>query len=157
MLLLPVSLNTLNYKPRVTPSANEKEELEDLKCNFASYYKDDFVIETLWTSQEDYTQLSFVNNVMAVQRVIKALRVHFPSIRYQFITSSEDLQAYTTNINEFLSSYTNMFAELRFEYIQDSVAAANKIYRAALYFRFNDFAQGEQIDAYMLPTEIITG
>ena len=94
---------------------------------------------------------------MAVQRVIKALRVHFPSIRYQFITSSEDLQAYTTNINEFLSSYTNMFAELRFEYIQDSVAAANKIYRAALYFRFNDFAQGEQIDAYMLPTEVITG
>lgn len=149
--------DSINYKPRVTPSANEKEELEDIKCNFGSYYKDSFVIETLWTSQEDYTQLSFINNVMAVQKVIKALRVHFPSIRYQFITSSEDLQAYTTNINEFLSSYTNMFAELRFEYIQDSVAAANKIYRAALYFRFNDFAQGEQIDAYMLPTEIITG
>ena len=156
-IITSIIKDTLNYKPRVTPSANEKEELEDLKCNFASYYKDDFVIETLWTSQEDYTQLSFVNNVMAVQRVIKALRVHFPSIRYQFITSSEDLQAYTTNINEFLSSYTNMFAELRFEYIQDSVAAANKIYRAALYFRFNDFAQGEQIDAYMLPTEVITG
>jgi hypothetical protein len=149
--------NTLNYKPRVTPNVNEKEELEDIKCNFGTYFKDDFIIETLWTSQEDYTQLSFINNVMAVQKVIKALRVFFPSIRYQFITSTEDLQSYTTSINEFLSSYSSMFAELRFEYIQDSVAAANKIYRAALYFRFNDFAQGEQIDAYMLPTEVITG
>lgn len=156
-IITSIIKDTINYKPRVTPNVNEKEELEDIKCNFASYYKNDFTIETLWTSQEDYTQLSFINNVMAVQRVIKALRVHFPSIRYQFITSTDDLTAYTTNINEFLSSYTNMFAELRFEYIQDSVAAANKIYRAALYFRFNDFAQGEQIDAYMLPTEVITG
>lgn len=147
--------NTLNYKARVMPDVNEKNELEDIRCNFASYFKDKFIVESLYTSQTKMTQLSFINNVMAVQKVIKALRVKFPSIRYQFITKTEDLETYTTEINEFLSLYSGMFAELRFEYIQDKVAAANKMYRGALYFRFNDFAQGEQIDAYMLPTEII--
>ena len=137
------------------PDVNEKNELEDIRCNFASYFKDKFIVESLYTSQTKMTQLSFINNVMAVQKVIKALRVKFPSIRYQFITKTEDLETYTTEINEFLSLYSGMFAELRFEYIQDKVAAANKMYRGALYFRFNDFAQGEQIDAYMLPTEII--
>lgn len=154
-VLTSILKDTLNYKPRVLPDKNEKDDLEDARCNFASYYKDRFIVETLYTSQTKNSQLSYINNIMAVQKVIKALRVKFPSIRYQFITSTDDLVAYTTEINEFLSLYSGMFAELRFEYIQDKVAIANKIYRAALYFRFNEFTQGEKIDAYMLPTEII--
>jgi hypothetical protein len=145
--------DTLNYKPRITPSINEKDELEEIKCNYASYYKEKFIIESLWTSQEDYTQLSFINNVMAVQKVIKAIRVKFPSVRYAFITSAEDLNAYTAEINEFLSIYANMFNELRFEYVSDPVLMVQKIYRANLYFKFNDFIQGEYIDAYMLPSD----
>lgn len=146
--------NTVRFAPKVIPGLDEKAEMEDLRVNFASYFKDDFVIESLYTSQEDYTQLSFSNNVMAVQQVVKALRVKFPAIRYQFITSPEDLEVYEASVNEELSKYRANFAELRYEYIEDKTYVANKIYRAALYFRFNDFVQAELIDAYMLPTEI---
>lgn len=152
-IITSIIKDTLNYKPRITPFVNEKDELEDLKVNFASYYKDKFIIETLFTSQEKNSQLSYINNIMAVQRVIKALRVKFPSIRYQYITSSEDLDAYTSEINEFLSIYSGMFNELRFEYVPDKTMQIQKVYRAALYFRFNEFTMGEYIDAYMLPTE----
>lgn len=152
-IITSIVKDTLNYKPRITPNINEKDELEDLKVNFASYYKDKFIIESLFTSYERDTQLSYINNIMAVQRVIKALRVKFPSIRYQYITSSEDLDAYTSEINEFLSIYSAMFNELRFEYVPDRAMQIQKIYRAALYFRFNEFTMGEYIDAYMLPTE----
>lgn len=152
-ILTSIIKDTLNYSPRITPNVNEKDELEDIKINFASYFKDKFTIETLFTSQEKNSQLSFINNIMAVQRVIKALRVKFPSIRYSYITSAEDLDAYTTEINEFLSLYAGMFNELRFEYVPDKAMQIQKIYRAALYFRFNEFTMGEYIDAYMLPSE----
>lgn len=143
---------TLNYKPRITPSVNEKDELEDIRVNFGTYYRNTFVLETLYTSQEAYSQLSFSNNVMALQQVIKAMRTTFPAIRYAYITSSDDLNAYTSQINNMLSSYSSNFAELSFQYVGDSIYIANKIYKGAISFRFNDFVQAEIIDAYALPT-----
>lgn len=143
---------TLRYSPKVTPLINEKTELEELRVNFASYYVDELTVESLYTSQEDYSQLSFSNNVMALQQVIKTLRIKFPAIRYQFITTAEDMKAYEAEINSVISQYSGNFASLEFAYTGDSTYIANKIYKAALYFRFNDFVQAEMIDAYCLPT-----
>ncbi len=146
--------NSLNFAPKVLPTKNEKDEMEDIRVNFASYYQDNFVLETLYTSQDAYTQMSFINNVLAVQQVIKALRVHFPAERYQVITSSEDLKTIQASVNEFLDPYKSNFAELEYTYIEDKKYLQNKIYRAALNFRFNEFNQAELIDAYMLPSNI---
>ena len=143
---------TLRYAPKVTPVINEKTELEELRVNFASYYVDELTVESLYTSQEDYTQLSFSNNVMALQQVIKTLRVRFPAIRYQFITTAEDMKAYESEINSVISQYSGNFASLQFAYTGDNTYISNKIYKAALYFQFNDFVQAEIIDAYCLPT-----
>ena len=145
---------TLNFKPRVTPLVNDKDELEDLRVNFGSYYKDDFTLETVYTSQEDYTQLSFANNVLAMQEVIKALRVYFPIKRYAYITSSQDLDAYTADINTMLDQFRSNFSELEFVYTGDQVHLDNKIYKAMLSYRFNNFIQAELVDAYALPTQM---
>ena len=145
---------TLNYKPRTTPEVNEKDELEDLRVNFGSYYKDDFTLETVYTSQEDYTQLSFANNVLAMQEVIKALRVYFPIKRYAYITSSQDLDSYTADINTMLDQFRSNFSELEFVYTGDQVHLDNKIYKAMLSYRFNNFIQAELVDAYALPTQM---
>ena len=145
--------DTLRYTPRVIPGLNEKDELEEIKVNFASYFGEQFVIESVWTSQTRYTQLSFSNNVIALQQVLKALRVKFPAIRYAFITKKEDLAIYEKEVNDVLSLYAANFAELSYEYIDDAVYRANKIFRAKLKFRFNDFVQAELIDVYALPTE----
>ena len=145
---------TLNFKPRVTPLVNDKDELEDLRVNFGSYYKDDFTLETVYTSQEDYTQLSFANNVLAMQEVIKALRVYFPIKRYAYITSMQDLDAYTADINAMLDQFRSNFSELEFVYTGDQVHLDNKIYKAMLSYRFNNFIQAELVDAYALPTQM---
>lgn len=146
---------TLNFAPKKLPDINEKDEMEDINVNFASYYGSDLVLETLFTSQEDYTQLSFSNNVMAVQDVIKHLRAYFPAARYQYITSIDDIAAIQTQINDYLSVFAGNFSELRCEYVEDRKYLQNKIFRCALYFRFNEFTQGELVDAYMLPSNII--
>lgn len=146
---------SLNYAPKVLPNVNEKDDMEDIRVNFASYYKEDLILESVYTCQETYTQLSFSNNVMAFQMVIKALRAHFPAIRYQYVTSLDDVKAYQSQVNDFLSAYEGYFSELRCEYVEDKKYLQNKIYRCALYFRFNEFTQGELVDAYLLPSNII--
>lgn len=143
---------TVTFLPKVTPSIDEKTELEDLRVNFASYFTDRLIVETLYTSQAAYTNLSFSNNCMALQRVFKVLRVAFPAIRYQFISNEDDLKKYTSRVNEVLSAYKSDFEELEFTYVQDKVMLANKIFRAAISFRFKEFTQAELIDAYILPT-----
>ena len=145
---------TLNLKPRVTPEVNDKDELEDMRVNFGSYYKNDFTLETVYTSQEDYTQLSFYNNVLAMQQVVKALRVYFPVVRYAFITSMADIDAYTSDINNMLDTYRGNFSELVFAYDGNQTYLDNKIYKAMLSYRFNNFIQAELIDAYALPTQM---
>jgi hypothetical protein len=145
---------TITYLPTVTPSIDEKTELEDLRVNFASYFKDKLIIETLYTSQREYTQLSFSNNCLALQRIFKVLRTAFPATRYQSISNEDDLKTYESRINEVISQYASDFAYLEFKYVQDPVMLSNKIFRAALYFRFKEFTQAESIDAYVLPTNI---
>lgn len=149
------SKKSLNFMPKVLPAKNEKDDMESLRVNFASYFNDSFVLESLYTSQEAFTQMSYLNNVLALQQVIKALRVRFPAERYAYITSEDDMVVIQGNINDFLSTYADMFAELEYTYIQDSKYLQNKIYRAAIRFRFNEFYQAELIDAYMLPSNIV--
>ena len=151
-ILTDAKKGTITFLPTVNPTIDEKTELEDLRVNFASYFTDRLIIETLYTAQAEYTQLSFSNNVLALQRVLKVMRKTFPSIRYQFISNEDDLRKYTARINEVISAYVSDFEELTFTYIQDTAMLANKIFRAAISFRFKDFAQAEIIDAYILPT-----
>jgi hypothetical protein len=143
---------SLSFAPVVTPSVDEKTNMEDLRVNFASYFGTKLIVESLYTAQEKLTQLSFSNNVMALQRVLKVIRKTFPAIRYQFISNEDDLKKYTARINEVISTYASDFEELTFTYVQDSTMLANKIFRAALKFRFKDFAQAEIVDAYILPS-----
>lgn len=134
--------DTISFTPTICPGLNEKEDLYDMRINYATYIDNQFVIESLYTSQDAYTQLSFSNNVLAVQRMIKAIRSNCPSSRYSFI-DGDDLIAYQRDIERYIEPYRNDFAELRVEYLQDPMYSANKIFYAALGVRFRDFVQTE--------------
>jgi hypothetical protein len=140
---------TLNFKPVRTPEIDQFLILEEERVNYAIYREGVLTVETLWTSQEKYTQLSFMNNVVAVQRVIKALRTKFPKIRYAFITG-DDLDSYSSDVNAELRKYSSDFAYLRMTYVQDPVAIANKIYYAVVEFQMRDFVQRERMEFYVL-------
>lgn len=143
---------TVNFIPKVTPRYNQKEVLSDNKINFASYYGDELVYETFWTSQDKLTQLSFANNVLAIQEVIKAVRTKCPSIRYSF-NDGEDLEKYKEDVNEVLDKYSGNFYKLKMVYLQDDTMIANKVFYAAIEVTCRDFNMAEKFKVYVLRKE----
>lgn len=140
---------TINFYPKTTPLLKQRQELEDLKLNYASYLDGALTVESLYTSQEDYTQLSFANNVLGIQNVAKAVRKQCPALRFSFM-DQEGLDEYQRAVENVLEEFKDDFEELNFIYVQDAVMKANKTFKAALEFRFKDFVQTETFDLYAL-------
>lgn len=135
---------TLNFSPTVCPEplGNQKEAMEEIRVNYATVIGNDIVLETEYTSQEALTQFSFINNIIAVQEVVRAIRRRCPVIRYSFI-DGEDLDRYKADIIDVLSHYTKLFKLLEFNYINDPAYINNKIFYAAINVCCRDFVQTE--------------
>ena len=135
---------TLNFAPVVCPEplGNQKEVMEDIRVNYATYIGEDLVIETEYTSQELYTQYSFLNNILGVQEVARAIRNRCPVIRYSFI-DGEDLERYKADIEDVIAQYSSNFKSITFDYVADPVYTNNKIFYAAINVGFRDFIQTE--------------
>ena len=133
---------TVNFIPKITPAGNQKTTLEDLRINYACYLDGTFTIETCYTSQEKFTQLSYSNNVFNIQQIIHEIRKKCPKIRYTFM-DGDDFDAYQQEINSLLAQYSTNFMSLTMEYVEDSVYASNKIYYAVIYVQFRNFVQTE--------------
>lgn len=144
---------TVNFIPKIVPSVNQKELMDDTRINYASYYNGVLTMDTEYTTQEEYTQLSFVNNVFAIQEVIKAIRVRCPHIRYSFL-DAEGLKEYQTDVTGIIDRYVNNFMSLSFKYIEDKIMAQNKIYYAAIEVRFKNFVQTEWFKITALPSDL---
>lgn len=135
---------TINFAPKIIPAVNQKQEMDELRINYASYLQNRLVIESEYTSQEKYTQLSYINNVFAIQEIIKAVRKQCPINRYSFITgNNNELQQYQDDINNVLKKYSGNFLTLEMEYVGNEIYVANKIYYARIKVSFKDFAQTE--------------
>ena len=146
---------TINFCPKITPAENQKTECDDLRINYASILNDTLTLETTYTSQENLTQLSFINNVIAIQKIVKDVRDNCPAFRYSFI-STDDLSTYKSAVNNIISKYTKWFESLEFVYVQDDVMRANKIFEASLRVKHKDFVQAEILNIYTLGTDTAT-
>ena len=148
---------TINYVPRITPSVDQKDLLDDARINYATYYEyeGDLVVDSLYTSQKEYSQLSYINNVLAIQEVMREVRSACPKNRFKF-TSGNDFTEYATEVSKVLDAFKNNFDSLKFVYLEDTAKEAQKIYYAAIEFTFNNWAQSEIFDLYALnATEIV--
>ena len=149
MILTSAIEGTINFTPRKTPTVNQKALLDDMRVNYAIFENGRCVVQSLYTSQEAYTQLSYGNNVLAIQEVIRSVRTACPKQRFTF-TSGSDFTSYADAVNAVLKGFRGNFAELRFEYLQDTLKAAQKIFYASIFFKFNNWAQTEVFDIYAL-------
>lgn len=140
---------TVNYTPKVTPKVNQKQELDDIRANYASWINTQLVLETQYTSQPEHTQLSYINNMLAMQEVIRAVRNRCPATRYSFI-DGEDLETYQKDVQGVLNRYSDNFRELTFEYIQDDIMVQNKIFHAAIRVTFRNYVQAEYFKIYAI-------
>ena len=143
---------TVNFCPKFTPKVDQKTELMDLGLNYCGYINNQLVLETTNTSQDPYSQFSYINNILAVQQIIHKVREVCPANRYTFITS-DDLETYKKAVNDAIMQYRENFDTLEFVYVADPVMKANKIFNASIKVSFKDFVQTEYFKIYALPTQ----
>ena len=123
--------------------------MDEIRVNYALFEDNNCVVQSCYTSQEKYTQLSHGCNVLSIQRVLRAVRTACPSQRYSLSTNT-DLQNYALAVNIVLSNYTTNFATLNFVYTQDEMKANQKIFYASIEFAFLGWAQTEIFDIYAI-------
>ena len=166
MILTNAIEGTLNFVPKVVGAkynydtgmaegseVNQKQLLDDARVNYAIFMDGQCVVQTLYTAKSGMmSQLSFVNNVLAIQEVARAVRSSCPKWRYTFVTGS-DFQVYAKDVQNILQQYNTNFEELNFEYTQDTLESMHKIFHASISFRFNNWAQTEIFDLYALPNQ----
>lgn len=140
---------TLNYTPVHTPRVNQKEAMENLRVNYAVFEDNNLVMQSSYSSQLPYTQLSYLNNVIAIQKVMRAVRTECPKQRFT-LTTGGDLSEYAVAVNKVLANFTNNFAILRFAYTEDKLKTQQKIFYASIEFAFLNWAQTEIFDIYAI-------
>ncbi len=148
--ILPNAIKgSINFTPVNTPSVNQKEAIDELRINYAIFEDDNCVVQNCYSSQEEYTQLSYINNTLAIQRVLRAVRTACPKQRYTLSTGS-DLTSYATAVNNVLANYTSNFDVLNFIYAEDPLKTEQKIFYASIEFAFLNWAQTEIFDVYAI-------
>ena len=131
---------------------DEREYMQDNRINYAAYYDGKLTLDCQYTRNNIYSQLSYINNILIVQQVIKAIRKECPKSRFSFLTG-QDLEKYSEAVNTVIAKYKDNFAEISFDYVADSTMIANKIYNASIIVKFKDFVQSEIFTIFALGNE----
>lgn len=135
---------TINFLPYITPAGDQKQVLADNAINYISYYDGLPVLETTYVNYEEYTQMSFLQNILAIQEVIKAIRSRCPKTRYTFLDNDgEDLENYIEDARAVINQYRSNFKEIDIKYMNDEVYELNNIFYATITVRFHNFIQEE--------------
>lgn len=155
---------TLSYTPRITPTMNQKEILDDLKVNFVNYSSDNLLtVQSTYTSQDHWGPLSYASNVIVTQMLIKDIRRYTPKIRFMLVDDSDFSKYKVLVTDNVIDRYKSFFKSVDLRYTRDDEMIANKIFNASLYCYYKDFAQGEIFDVFAMegspdnnPVESIT-
>ena len=139
-----VDVKTINFIPIEAPGIDQKQQLVDANINYLGIYDNVAVLETLYVNWTDYTQLSFLHNILAVQEVIKLIRSRCPRTRYIFLNGSNDLEDYIEDVNAVINQYATNFKSITVEYANDEVAESNNIFYAVITVQFYNFVQEEK-------------
>ena len=133
---------TVNFVPKNTPSEDQKQTIDDMRINYASYYSGVLVMETEYTSQARYTELSWINNVIALQELIRKIRIKCPKIRYNYM-DSDSLEKYMKDVQQVIDNESNNFDSITMRYVADNVYEQNKIFYAEIEVKTKQFNQSE--------------
>lgn len=133
---------TINFTPKNTPSENQKQFFDDNRLNYCTYYNGTLTMDTEYTSQKAYTQLSWINNILMIQQLIREIRTLCPKTRYTFMTG-DGFKTYKEDVNSLLSNHSTEYKNIYMDYVEDSTYVSNKIFYAVIYVQFKNFVQSE--------------
>lgn len=136
---------TESFIPVKHKYSDQRQTLDTAHVNYCIYHDNQLVVETNWTSQEEYSQMSFINNVMNIQRLIKKIRIKCPKIRYAFM-HGKDLDNYKSDIDRELESEQGNFALLRTIYIVNNRSHVDKQIHMVIEVACKDWIRSERFD-----------
>lgn len=134
--------NSVNYIPRTTPDEDQKQKLIDANVNYLAIYNNLYVMDTMYVNQSNYTQLSYLSNIMGVQQIIKKIRDKCPATRYTFLDGN-DLEKYIDDAMSVVNNYNSFFKSISINYMADESYESNNIFYAVLKVQFRNFVQEE--------------
>lgn len=154
-ILMPDVIDgTVNFVPKKTPSRDQKQEIDDKRINYASYYQGNLTMNTEYTSQKRYTQLSWINNVLSVMWLIKTIRIRCPKIRYAFFnganSEADSLEKYIEDVQSVITQNAPNFATITLSYEANNVYENNKIFYACIDVKMKNFIQSERFKITVL-------
>lgn len=133
---------TVNYIPKKIPGDDQPQALYDANINYMKYYNGLLTLETEKTSQDYDSELSYINNVLAIQEIIRTVRRRCPKIRYTF-KSGDDFVKYQKDINQVLATKSGFFESMELVYLDDLAVTDSKCYFAAIKVDCKDFIESE--------------
>lgn len=139
-----IDVASINFVPVEVPGLDQKQQLVDANINYLGIYDNVPVMETLYVNDSEYTQLSFLNNILAIQEVIKVVRTKCPRIRYIFLDGGNDLQKYIDDVTDVINQYATNFKSIKVEYAKDELYESNNIFYAVITVQFYNFVQEEK-------------
>lgn len=139
---------TVNYLPKYTPRVDQKTLLMDKQLNYASYLNDQLVMELQLTSQEKDTQLSYINNIILVQEIIRKIRLLCPRIRYSFIDKADGLDKYAADVQTVINTFSEQVNSIEFAWSADDIMLANHIFEATIKVAFKEYVQAERFSIF---------
>lgn len=134
--------NSINFLPVEIPGLNQKQELADMNINYISMYDNEPVMETMYTNDGEYSQLSYLHNIMAIQEIIKIIRTRCPRTRYTFL-DGDDLETYISDVESIIKEYSTNFKSISVQYMADEKYEQNNIFYAVIKVQFKNFIQEE--------------
>ena len=150
-------IDSLNFVPLKTPKVNYKQSMDDLRINYAIFEdNNNLVVQSLYTKNRVYSQLSYINNVLSMQEIGRRVAMVCPAVRYSLQMSGDDVSNYTSRINGVLENYASSFDKLELVYSADEVRIAQKIFYASIQFSFANWYQTEIFDLVANPTTILS-
>lgn len=143
---------SINFLPVTVPEEDQKQTLVNASVNYLSLYDGVPVMETMYNNAEEYTQLTYIHNVLATQEVIKAIRSRCPLTRYTPL-SSKSLEDYITDAEAVIKQFATNFESISIKYLADEQYEANNIFYAALTVRYRNFIQEEVYNVYAISNQ----
>lgn len=141
---------SINFTPRELPVVNpnsgaiynQKQALVDANVNYLNYYDGLATMDTMYVNVDAYTQMSYLNNIMGIQAIIKEIRTKCPRTRYTFMDGS-DLESYIEDATAIINEYNSFFKSISIRYMADEYYESNNIFYAVLNVQFRNFIQEE--------------
>lgn len=134
--------DTINFIPKKIPGYDQIAVLRDANINYIVKYNGVPTMDTEITSDEVDSDFSYINNILAIQDLIRLIRERCPKTRYTF-KDGDDFNSYKKDVDNLLATRQSNFASMELEFMGDDAQLDDKTVYATIGVGCRDFIEKE--------------